>query len=212
MRWRWPGKERPRGSSSWPTTRPQDGAGKAAVHLVAGFAPRIKWPNDLVWPGDGSAPDRKLGGVLAEADWPARSPADAGWSPPPPDERVVVVVGMGLNINWPDALPDELRNIAIAANHVAGRTLDREAVLIAFLEALSAGYTELVQQRGESRLFADWREQSATLGNRVRVELGTNDLTGTAVDITAEGHLVLLTDEGDRRTIAVGDVVHLRPL
>jgi BirA family biotin operon repressor/biotin-[acetyl-CoA-carboxylase] ligase len=187
-------------------------AAATAVQQVAGFAPRIKWPNDLVWPGDGSAPDRKLGGVLAEADWPARSPADAGWSPPPPDERVVVVVGMGLNINWPDALPDELRDIAIAANHVAGHTLDREAVLIAFLEALSAGYTELVQQRSASRLFADWRQRSATLGNRVRVDLGTNDLTGTAVDITAEGHLVLLTDEGDRRTIAVGDVVHLRPL
>ena len=39
--------------------------------------PRLKWPNDLVWPGDGSAPDRKLAGILAEADWPA------GTRPPP---------------------------------------------------------------------------------------------------------------------------------
>ena len=46
-------------------------AAAAAVESVAGFAPRLKWPNDLVWPGDGSAPDRKLAGILAEADWPA---------------------------------------------------------------------------------------------------------------------------------------------
>ena len=26
-----------------------------AVEAVAGFSPRLKWPNDLVWPGDGSA-------------------------------------------------------------------------------------------------------------------------------------------------------------
>jgi hypothetical protein len=30
------------------------------------------------------------------------------------------------------------------------------------------------------------------------------------VDVTDEGHLVVQTVEGDRRTIAVGDVVHLR--
>ena len=30
-------------------------------------------------------------------------------------------------------------------------------------------------------------------------------------DVTAEGHLVVETDGGERRTLAVGDVVHLRP-
>jgi uncharacterized cupin superfamily protein len=33
-----------------------------------------------------------------------------------------------------------------------------------------------------------------------------------AVEVTVEGHLVVQTDEGVRRTVAVGDVVHLRPL
>src|SRR3954452_9704987 len=47
-------------------------AASDAVADVAGFEPRLKWPNDLVWPGDGSAPARKLAGILAEADWPAR--------------------------------------------------------------------------------------------------------------------------------------------
>jgi BirA family biotin operon repressor/biotin-[acetyl-CoA-carboxylase] ligase len=50
----------------------------------------------------------------------------------------------------------------------------------------------------------------ATLGRRVRVDLGSDDVEGTAVDVTSEGHLVVETLEGDLRTFAVGDVVHLR--
>jgi biotin-(acetyl-CoA carboxylase) ligase len=46
----------------------------------------------------------------------------------------------------------------------------------------------------------------------VRIDLGADDASGTAIDITDDGHLVVDTDEGGRRTFAVGDVVHLRPL
>jgi BirA family biotin operon repressor/biotin-[acetyl-CoA-carboxylase] ligase len=45
----------------------------------------------------------------------------------------------------------------------------------------------------------------------VRVDLGTSDIEGTAVDVTEDGRLVVETADGDRRTLAVGDVVHLRP-
>ena len=185
-------------------------AASAALEEVAGVAARIKWPNDLVWPGDGTAPDRKLGGILAEADWPARSPAAAGWSAPPADDRVVVVAGMGLNVNWPTDLPEDLRDIAVAANHIVGHPIERELLLVAFLAQLDTAYGDLAGGRDASTLLTRWRERSATLGRRVRVDLGTDDITGTAVDITADGHLVLDSDDGDRRTIAVGDVVHLR--
>jgi BirA family biotin operon repressor/biotin-[acetyl-CoA-carboxylase] ligase len=60
-------------------------------------------------------------------------------------------------------------------------------------------------------MLAEWRRRSATLGRRVRVDLGADDIEGTAVDVTGEGHLVVETVEGDRRVLAVGDVVHLRP-
>ena len=40
--------------------------------------PGLKWPNDLVWPGDGSAPDRKLAGILAEAEWPPGADVASG--------------------------------------------------------------------------------------------------------------------------------------
>jgi BirA family biotin operon repressor/biotin-[acetyl-CoA-carboxylase] ligase len=182
----------------------------AAVESIAGFAPRLKWPNDLVWPGDGSAPDRKLAGILAEADWPASSSISAGWRTPASGERAVVVVGIGINVAWPAALPVDLAEIAVAVNHVVDAPVDREDLLIALLSALGPRYLALCAG-DRSGLLQEWRDRSATLGRRVRVELGADDVEGTAVDVTEDGHLVVETLEGGRRTFAVGDVVHLRP-
>lgn len=159
-----------------------------AVHEVAGVRARLKWPNDVVWPGDGSADDRKVAGILAEAHWPA-------------DGEVAVVVGIGINVNWPDTLPDELREIAVALNHVAGATVDREALLVALLQRFGRWYEEL----GRPSLLDAWRAASATLGRRVRVDLGHEVVEGVARDITDDGYLVV-----DGRTFAVGDVVHVR--
>ena len=184
-------------------------AAAEAVAEVAGFEPRLKWPNDLVWPGDGSQADRKLAGILAEADWPAGSTPDAGYRAPDPTQRVVVVVGIGINVTWPDDLPAELADIAVACNHVSDAVVDREDLLIALLERLGPRYEALLGGDRSSLLDA-WRQRSATLGRRVRIERGADDVEGTAVDITADGHLVVDTLEGDRQTFAVGDVTHLR--
>ena len=61
-------------------------------------------------------------------------------------------------------------------------------------------------------MWAAWRQRSATLGRRVRVDLGADDLEGEAVDVTPTGQLVVRTLEGEDRTLAVGDVTHLRAL
>ena len=190
--------------------------GLAVAEAVGGFGvdARLKWPNDLVWPGDGSGPDRKLAGILAEAAWPAGTTTAAGWAEPAPHERVAVAVGVGLNVAWGGAMPAELADLAVALDEVVapGTELDREDLLAEILVSLDRHYALLTGgPDGLDTLRARWRDRSATLGRRVRVDLGTDDVVGTAVDVTPEGHLVVETLEGDRRTIAVGDVVHLRP-
>lgn len=189
-------------------------AAAEAVADVAGVAARLKWPNDLVWPGDGSGPDRKLAGILAEADWPAGSTADSGYRPPRDGERLGVVVGIGLNVTWgtPDGSPPEhLAGTAVALEEVAGRGVDREDLLVALLRHLDRWYADLVATQDAGPLRDAWRARSATLGRRVRVDLGRDDVVGTAVDVTEAGHLVIATLEGTRRVLATGDVVHLRP-
>jgi len=196
-----------------------------AVEQLTGHSPGLKWPNDLVVRGgDGTGPfgspdfdanveavDRKLAGILAEADWPAGTTASGGWRPPAPDERLAVVVGVGINVNWPAELPDDLAEIATALNHLVGHEVDRVDLLVAFLERLEVRYDELVHGP-PAALLDEWRRRSATLGRRVRVDLGPHDVEGVAVDLTDEGHLVVDTLEGDRRVFAAGDVVHLRPV
>jgi BirA family biotin operon repressor/biotin-[acetyl-CoA-carboxylase] ligase len=191
-----------------------------AVERIAGVTPGIKWPNDLVIAtADG---DRKLAGLLAEADWPAGSTISGGYRAPAAHDRAVVVVGVGLNVSWPVMADDpgdgdaaiepalaEVAGLATALNWL-GTEVDRVDLLVAFLRGLEDRYAGLISD-GPEALLAAWRERSATLGRRVRVDLGADEIEGTAVDVTGEGHLVVDTPEGDRRTLAVGDVVHLRP-
>ncbi len=164
---------------------------------VAGFAPRLKWPNDLVLPGDGSAPDRKLAGILAEADC-GRATAPRSSS------------GIGINVAWPAALPEELAEVAVACNHVTDRPVDREDLLVALLRRLDGWYGPLLATLdvappagGLAAVLGHARPPGARRpGRRAR----SRARRSTSTD---EGHLVVEATGGDRRTIAVGDVVHL---
>jgi len=90
--------------------------------------------------------------------------------------------------------------------------VDRDPVLRAVLRELERRYVELARASGDagaSGLAAAYREGCATLGRDVRVELpGPREIVGRAVDVDADGRLVLETDRG-RQTVAAGDVVHV---
>jgi BirA family biotin operon repressor/biotin-[acetyl-CoA-carboxylase] ligase len=185
-----------------------------AVRAVSGVEAGLKWPNDLVVASatttDGPA-DRKLAGILAEADWPAGSDAAGGWVPPRPTDQVTVVTGIGLNVRWLPEPPPELAAAAVSLEEVSGSPVDRQELLVALLVELERRYAGLL--RGDAAVVLDaWRERSATLGRRVRVDLGHRDLEGVASDITATGNLVVAAPDGEQHILAVGDVVHLRPL
>lgn len=186
-------------------------AATTAVERLCGRAPGIKWPNDLVVADPDGGPDRKLAGILAEAAWPPGADVASGWSAPSASTRVPVVVGLGLNVRA-EGIDEDLAESAIACDHLAEPRPgpDREDLVAAWLVALEHWCAAVSDPAGRDRLWAAWRARSATLGRRVRVEVGPDDVIGTAVDVTAGGHLVVYTDEGQRRVLAVGDVTHLR--
>jgi BirA family biotin operon repressor/biotin-[acetyl-CoA-carboxylase] ligase len=181
-----------------------------AVAEVAGVDARLKWPNDLVVDVGGGV-ERKLAGMLAEADWPAGTSASGGYATPGPTQRVAVVVGIGVNVDWPDDVPPELADVLTACNHVTGRAPDRRVLLERFLGGLGASYARLVEHPDDRTWLLDaYRARSATLGRAVRVDTGSSEVEGTAVDVDQDGRLLVEVEGGGRRTIAVGDVVHLR--
>ncbi|HEY1116608.1 MAG TPA: hypothetical protein VGE43_02815, partial [Acidimicrobiales bacterium] len=182
---------------------------------LAGVRAGLKWPNDLVvedTDATGALRTRKLAGILAEAEWSPGSHVAAGYRPPTAHERATVAAGIGLNVSWPDPVPDDLADVAVAINHLGTARPSRDDVLHALLDRLEPHYGALV--RGDvDRVLDAWRDRSVTLGRDVRIDLGADDLVGRAVDVTADGHLLVDPLEGGgRRTIAVGDVVHLRPV
>jgi BirA family transcriptional regulator, biotin operon repressor / biotin---[acetyl-CoA-carboxylase] ligase len=163
-------------------------AATEACDQVTGLRPAVKWPNDLLL-GEG-----KVAGVLAEAEFEG------------PDVRSVVV-GIGINLSWPG--PPGVGGTCLDQHRPGSVPTDRDQLLDALLAALAPRRALLDTEAGRLGLALELRTSCATLGRQVRVELPAETLTGLASGIDDAGHLVLETPAGIR-TIAAGDVVHLR--
>jgi BirA family biotin operon repressor/biotin-[acetyl-CoA-carboxylase] ligase len=174
---------------------------------------RLKWPNDLVvaFGADNRAlggaanlaPDRpldvrKLAGLLGESD-------GLGGDDP------TVVVGLGLNADWPAAaFPPELAPAMTSLREASGgRPIDRDDLLDAFLdrmatraEALRSGYFDL----------AGWHERQLTAGRLVRLD----PIEGRAEVVRAvgvdglTGALLVEDEHGRERNVLAGEIHHLR--
>jgi BirA family biotin operon repressor/biotin-[acetyl-CoA-carboxylase] ligase len=165
-------------------------AARDAIETTAGVDAGVKWPNDLVVEG------AKVAGVLSET----RGVGTA---------ELAVVVGIGINIRWPMPGRDATEFNATCLDAVAGRRVDREGLLEALLEAVNARRPMLDNPEDRVALIGELESRSVTIGRPVRVELGEESFSGTAVSLDATGRLVVDTDAG-RRVVSAADVVHLR--
>ncbi len=131
------------------------------------------------WPNDVLIGPDKVCGLLAEA-------ADGA-----------VVLGVGLNVSTSrDELPADRPATSLLL--AGASTTDRDTLLRAVLRSLT---------RTLEAADADaYRERCSTVGQRVRVELPTGAVEGTATGIDDDGRIVV-----DGTPYAAGDVVHLRP-
>jgi BirA family biotin operon repressor/biotin-[acetyl-CoA-carboxylase] ligase len=111
-----------------------------------------------------------------------------------------VVVGLGLNVDWAGTpLPPGGTSLAEAG--AAGAGLDRTELLVAYLVGLEARW-----RQSPNDLMTDYRASCSTIGRQVRVELpGGATLEGLATGVADDGRLLV-----DGRTVAAGDVVHVR--
>lgn len=165
------------------------------------ISPQLKWPNDVHVDG------RKLAGVLAQLV--------AGSNGEPP----AVVVGSGVNVS----LTDQELPVPTATSLLLeyATTTDRNVLLKAYLRRLAAHYGEFRTVDGDATkpwsngksLLARVSDRMVTIGQDVRVELPNGEfLTGRAMKLDSHGALVIRDDDGERHTVSVGDVVHLRPI
>ena len=149
-----------------------------AVESLAPIRCRIKWPNDI-W-----SDERKVAGVLIEAQ--------------PPDWAVI---GIGLNVSIePDEFPDDLRHPATSVGH--GVATER------VLEATCARLDDWVSAP-LSRVVAEFEARDALRGRRVGwTGAGGVDGEGSGVadGIDERGNLLVLTADGQRLSLGSGEV------
>ena len=164
-------------------------AGAALGQTLArlGFAPRLKWPNDLLL--DTAQGLRKVAGILTEMA------SEAG---------IVrhVVLGVGINVNG-QAFPDDLNGRATSLRLVRGQALSRGAVLATFINAFEPIYRTLLTDGPQAGLD-EWRN-FGLLGQACVVER-TPPIEGVAVDVDASGALVVRRGDGTTISVHSGEV------
>jgi BirA family biotin operon repressor/biotin-[acetyl-CoA-carboxylase] ligase len=162
-------------------------AGVAVVEALTplGLKPTLKWPNDVLVEG------AKVAGILVEG----LVRPDAYWA----------VIGIGINSDVPlDDLPPQLTSRATTLRHLLGRRVDNESLLESLLKALRRWYPSPGK---EMELLSRYRALCSTLGSDVVVETGSKRLRGRALDVSAEGLLILETETGERVEVSEGSIL-----
>ncbi len=153
------------------------------VREATGLKAAIKWPNDVLIGG------RKVAGILTEMN------AET-------DRVKFVIVGLGMNVNADKVhLPPRGTSLKMES----GNKVSRICLLQNVLQKTEYWYGCL-QARDFSPVIERWKALSITIGRRIRLSEHHRIIEGKAVDLSAEGGLVILNEDGDLITRMTGDV------
>lgn len=143
---------------------------------------RLKWPNDVL------AGDRKLAGILLEAETLG--------------DGLAVVVGIGTNVvAAPEGTPYPATSLAALGVNASAEDL---------FTALSNAWHEFRGIWDNGRGFGDirtlWLQRAAGLGEPVSIKAGTSVISGTFDTVDETGCMIVATADRGRVPIAAGDV------
>ncbi len=156
-----------------------------AIEEVTGLQAQIKWPNDIL------IGRKKVCGILTEmsAEW----------------QKVnYLVLGIGINVNQTDFEP-EIAEIATSLNLEKGEMINRLELLKACVKQIAYYERALYEVAVHERLLAQYKEKSATIGNRVRV-IGKQERLGMALGMDEKGALLVKFEDGTQEYVNHGEV------
>ena len=160
-------------------------AGAAVADVIEVLLPgrvAIKWPNDVF------VDDRKLAGLLVEAQTRG-------------DGLASVVIGVGVNVHT-RAFPPELADIATSLAAAGVMSVDRSDLAVSLVSGLlDAMYT--FEERGLDPFLEGLRRRDLLRGERIAVD----EVSGVASGIDDRGRLVVLRDDGTETAVSSGHMV-----
>lgn len=158
-----------------------------AVENAAGFRPGIKWTNDLVYGR------RKLGGILTELRLNANGSVD------------YAIIGIGINCCQKETdFAPEIRDMAGSLAMVTGKEIDRSRVAAAMMESLY--HMDLSLLTGKADMLRRYRERCITIGQDISLVRGDEIRYGKALDVDANGALVVKFPDGTVEAVNSGEV------
>ncbi len=152
-----------------------------AVAMRVELDVQVKWPNDVLVGG------RKLAGILVESQVTGGALS-------------AVVVGVGLNVAMRE-LPDEIQSTATSLALLGAADLDRETLLVDFLQALERRVRSY-ERAGLEPMLEDLARHDALEGKRVRIDA----ISGIVRGIDRDGALLVEDDAGTRHRVLAGTV------
>jgi BirA family biotin operon repressor/biotin-[acetyl-CoA-carboxylase] ligase len=163
------------------------------IERVCGVDPQIKWPNDLVVPGKGTAPAGKLAGILTEMS------AEI-------DRTSWVVIGIGLNVNNP--LPEPSAPHAVSLISLLKAPVERARLLAAFLVDLETGYRQFCRE-GFAPFVDAYNRRSYLRGKTIDLDMFGSVAHGSAGLVDSAGFLRLKKTDGSVEKIIAGTVTKI---
>lgn len=155
-----------------------------AVERLTGQSVECKWPNDLMING------RKMCGILLENSIQR-------------DSIAYSIVGVGLNVNQEKFDPDLTSKATSLANEL-GKPLDLRKVFQTTISEMDDLYGQ-IQKGNFTDILAHWNERCQMFGHPVSITQGDVTVSGKAVGLSADGGLIVETQE-KTITLYAGDV------
>ena len=147
----------------------------------------LKWPNDLY------CRHRKLGGILTET------------TPVTGKGSVMVVVGVGINVNTPaDEFPEEVQPLVTSISALTGDIYDLGLLLHEVVEEIIQQVQTL--QRDPDKLLALWNEHDYCMGKTIQWETGRDCITGIGRGLLEDGRYSLEDPSGKMHAILAGRI------
>lgn len=156
-----------------------------AIRKFTGLNAMIKWPNDVI------IGNKKVCGILTEMT--AQT-----------DMVDFVVVGIGINV-LNDSFPEEISNKVTSLKMETEEQINLSQLMreiISVLDRIFTSYLLGISQE-DMKLY---KSMCATIGREVSLIRGGEKMSGKAIDITADGELVVRLKDGKRITVNSGEV------
>ncbi|ABK61508.1 MULTISPECIES: biotin--[acetyl-CoA-carboxylase] ligase [Clostridium] len=165
--------------------------GAAAVCMSInelGLKATIKWPNDIVLNG------KKVCGILTEMSGEL-------------NKINYIIMGIGINVNIEDEdFPGDIKDIATSIKIESGKKVKRKELVASIFNNFESLYDEFINSETIKRSINICRENSALIGNDIKIIKRNEEVFAKAIGLTEDGELIVEYNDGKVDKIVSGEV------